>query len=371
MPVLAFPLWRARGPRFLLLLLLLWVLMRLASQFPSTIDPAPPILPFAPPPELARREDPVLPVQITAEVRALRQVSPPAATRPARLDLVKWAETAPAIVPTGYSGDERHAWRLALLQRIGARPATVAGALALPQRPRNFAPGLAAPVPVPRWPGAAPGQRWSLSVASYWRGNDGTLAVGPDSAARLGGSQSAARLTYLVDQSRLLRAYVRAAHTPGRRDGFDMAVGVAVRPFKGLPVDVHAERRTVVAGAGRDTTLVYAAGGVDNRPLPLDFRLSAYAQAGVADHGATVGFADGAVAVQREVAAARGMRLSLGTMLGGAVQPGARRIDAGPRATLVLPDVGQGAQIALDWRERVAGNARPGSGLALTLAAEF
>lgn len=370
MPVLASPLWRARGPRFLLLLMLMWVLIRLASQFPGAIGPASQAPPFAPSPDLVRQEVMLLPNQPLA-VTTLRRALPPATTEPAPLVLVARMEAPQTSLASGFMGEERHAWRLALLQRFGTRPAAAVSALPLLPRRGNFAPGLALPAPLPRWPAATADRRWSLAVTSYWRGNDGTPAVGPDSAARLGGSQSTARLTYLVDRSLLLRAYVRAAHTPGRRDELDVAVGVAVRPFKALPLDIHAERRTVVSGPGRDTTLVYAAGGVDNQALPLNFRLSAYVQAGAADDGTVVGFADGAVTVQREVAARGGMRLSLGTMMGAAVQPDARRIDAGPRATLVLPDVGQGAQIALDWRERVAGNARPGSGLAVTLAADF
>lgn len=370
MPVLTLPLWRARGPRFLLLLLLLWVLIRLASQFPVAIGPAPQVSPFAPLPDFVRQEVMALPDQPLA-VTTMPRTPLPATTEPAPFVLVARMAAPQTSLASGFMGEERHAWRLALLQRFGTRPAAAVSALSLPPRRGDFAPGLALLAPLPRWPAATADQRWSLAVTSYWRGNDGTPAVGPDSATRLGGSQSTARLTYLVDRSLLLRAYVRAAHAPGRRDVLDVAVGVAVRPFNSLPLDIHAERRTVVTGPGRDTTLIYAAGGVDNRALPLNFRLSAYAQAGAADYGTVAGFADGAVTVKREVAARRGMRLSLGTMLGGAVQPDARRIDAGPRATLVLPDVGHGAQIALDWRERVAGNARPGSGLALTLAADF
>ena len=50
---------------------------------------------------------------------------------------------------------------------------------------------------------------------------------------------------------------------------------------------------------------------------------------------------------------------------------GSARVDVGPRLTLRLPDVGEGSRIALDWRQRVAGDATPESGLALTLAADF
>ena len=63
--------------------------------------------------------------------------------------------------------------------------------------------------------------------------------------------------------------------------------------------------------------------------------------------------------------------LRLGALAAGAVQPGAARVDVGPRLTLRLPQVGEGGRIALDWRQRIAGDARPESGLALTLAADF
>lgn len=77
------------------------------------------------------------------------------------------------------------------------------------------------------------------------------------------------------------------------------------------------------------------------------------------------------MSVQRPVFARREVSLTVGAMLAAAAQPSARRIDFGPRATLHLPRLSKGARVALDWRESVAGNARPGSGVALTLAAGF
>lgn len=280
-------------------------------------------------------------------------------------------ESAPLPTASGFSSDQRHAWRLALLGRLGVRTIQNNRVGAFPFAANGIAPGIAPTVPPPRWPDSAQG-RWSLAVAGYWRGGRGSTApIGPGSAARLGGSQSAVRLSYLIDPQLSLRAYVRATLTPGRRDGGDIAVGLAVRPVRSIPVDIHLERRTVVAGNEPDTTLAYVAGGFDNHRLPHDFRLSGYGQAGVADYGKVVGFADAAVIVQHDVAAARGARLALGSIAAVSVQPGARRLDAGPRASLLLTNVGQGARIALDWREQIAGNARPGSGLALTLAADF
>lgn len=376
MPIMAMSLWAARGPRFLVLLLGLWVLVRIASHWPGEGYPVAPVLsPIAPP--LYRETAPDF-----AEVRnhparpAL--VSGIAARAPARTDRSHGILPPPSIAPdvapqagSGYSGSQRHAWRLALLGGLGVRPGGASRQLALPQPARNFAPGLVPMLPHPRWPVAGPG-RWSLAAAVYWRGGGtGTPTVGPDTGVRLGGSQTAVRLNYVIDPKFALRAYARVTHSPGPNDGVDIAVGAALRPLRTVPIDVHVERRTVLAGRGRDTTLVYAAGGVDNRQLPHDFRLTAYGQAGLADYGAVVGFADGAVVVQHDVAKRGGVRLSLGTIVAAAAQPGARRVDIGPRAALLLPDIGQGAQVTLDWRERVAGNARPGSGLALTLATDF
>jgi hypothetical protein len=54
-----------------------------------------------------------------------------------------------------------------------------------------------------------------------------------------------------------------------------------------------------------------------------------------------------------------------------AAQPHVSRVDIGPHAELRLPLPGTNASLAADWRFRVAGNARPGSGPALTLAADF
>ena len=44
------------------------------------------------------------------------------------------------------------------------------------------------------------------------------------------------------------------------------------------------------------------------------------------------------------------------------------RVDVGPRVSM---PVGRGMRVHVDWRQRVAGSAAPGSGPALTLAADF
>ncbi|GGJ51552.1 hypothetical protein CDQ92_16620 [Sphingopyxis bauzanensis] len=63
--------------------------------------------------------------------------------------------------------------------------------------------------------------------------------------------------------------------------------------------------------------------------------------------------------------------LRVGALAAGAVQPGAARVNVGPRLSLRLPDVSEGSRIVLDRRQRIAGDARPASGLAQTLASDF
>ena len=52
----------------------------------------------------------------------------------------------------------------------------------------------------------------------------------------------------------------------------------------------------------------------------------------------------------------------------GGVQPGLYRLDAGPRVSMKVRD---NVRVHLDWRQRIVGNSLPGSGPAVTLAANF
>jgi hypothetical protein len=191
----------------------------------------------------------------------------------------------------------------------------------------------------------------------------------------LGGSQSAVRIDYALGNSRRARLFARLTGSPGGGGQADVALGAAFRPLAGVPLDLITEHRLPLAGGGKASTLVYVAGGVSHVALPHDLQLSAYGQGGVAvqaqDQARVQAFADAALAIERPLAHAGDLHLSAGAMAAAAVQPGAKRVDVGPRATLQLDGVGKGARLSLDWRARVAGNAQPESGLAITLSAGF
>ena len=59
---------------------------------------------------------------------------------------------------------------------------------------------------------------------------------------------------------------------------------------------------------------------------------------------------------------------SFGLGVWGGAQPGLSRLDAGPRVTMQMR---KNVKVHADWRQKLAGNARPGSGPALTLSGDF
>ena len=93
----------------------------------------------------------------------------------------------------------------------------------------------------------------------------------------------------------------------------------------------------------------------------MDFRLDAYFQGGVVGLKRRDAFVDGAVTATRPVY----RNFSAGLGVWGGAQPGVYRIDAGPRVTM---KVRENLRVHLDYRQRLAGNAEPGSGPTLTLA---
>jgi hypothetical protein len=98
--------------------------------------------------------------------------------------------------------------------------------------------------------------------------------------------------------------------------------------------------------------------------MPLGFVLDGYGQAGVVGVQDRDLFADGGFTLTRPLFG----QFSAGLGMWGGVQPDVYRIDAGPRLSM---RVRNNMRIHLDWRQRLAGNAEPGSGPAVTLAGDF
>jgi hypothetical protein len=201
---------------------------------------------------------------------------------------------------------------------------------------------------------------WAL-LRSQQSGVAGSRSLA--SGGQLGASQAGARLIY--NYNRQLALAARLSSEVGRRGG-EAALGVRVRPLVSIPVWVTAERRQAIGryGGGRDAFAFFLEGGLYEQPLPWRFSLDSYFQGGVVGLKSRDLFFDGALTVTRPVF----RNFSAGFGVWGGVQPGLSRVDAGPRITM---RVRKNLKVHLDWRQKLAGNARPGSGPALTLAGDF
>jgi hypothetical protein len=351
-----------------------WVLLRVMMLWNPAIPAAPPA---ARAPWVASS-----PVVGTGGGRAIvsRAVTPPAPASPRsraaqtnlRIGPFRGASAAATLTGSGGMMVDRHDLRLALMARLLPSPprgdARTAAAFAEP--PWHIATRRADPAQgEPFWMRRQM-SGWSTAAWLYLRDGSGEAPRGIGSSSQFGGSQGGVRLAYGFGATGRLRAYTRATMALERPRQREAAFGLAFAPLAHLPIDVAIEQRVAVGREGRTALAAMASGGVSDVGLPAGFRLDAYAQAGVVGARRRDAFADGAVVIDRGLGR-EDASLRLGALAAGAVQPDAARVDVGPRLTLRLPDVGQGSRIALDWRQRVAGDARPASGLALTLAADF
>lgn len=170
------------------------------------------------------------------------------------------------------------------------------------------------------------------------------------------------------DGARPLSLSIRA-YAPLERGGAEAALGVEWKPVAEAPVRLLAERRQALDDQGRSAFSLMALGGGSIAPAGERLRIDAYGQAGMVGLRTRDLFADGSLVAT--AAMDPDSRLELGAGLWGAAQPRVARLDAGPRLRLRLPLHGVAASLAADWRFRIAGEASPRSGPALTLSTDF
>lgn len=268
----------------------------------------------------------------------------------------------------------RSATRIILTRAGGPAPFDEDGIGAISQRvasaaeaetalmPTNPVRSFPASMPSPR-----PFSRWSSSAWAFVRrGGGGQLAAG----GTLGGSQTGARLSYrLSDDERRPLALSARIYAPLEGKGAEAALGVEWQPVAGLPARLLAERRQRVGKEGRSAFALMAHGGVSDRPVAGGLRLDAYAQSGIVGARSRDLFVDGSARLSKGLG--DNGTIAVGAGIWGAAQPGLSRVDIGPQVSLRLNVSGAAMRLAVDYRLRVAGDAAPGSGPALTLATDF
>ncbi|WP_353200691.1 hypothetical protein [Sandarakinorhabdus sp.] len=206
---------------------------------------------------------------------------------------------------------------------------------------------------------AALGRRWQIGGFALLR--DGGSA-GPAASPVLGGGQMGGSIAFLPDPyarrplALVARANVAADRAGLRGDTAQAAIGIRQTLAPG--VSISAERLIAIGSATRgDWTLRLAAGGVRGR-------MSVYGEAGVLGSGQAYGGAQASARLLRigpaTLNAAAWASLQTGT-------PDVWRVDVGPSISAQV----KGIRLQADWRQRVAGNAAPGSGPAVTISAGF
>ena len=220
---------------------------------------------------------------------------------------------------------------------------------------------------------------WRIDAYSLIRsGGGGFVSDRP----LLGGGQSGVRLGYtpgpLARRPIELFGRLAIAH-----DWLDLkgrsgqgAVGAAWMPLGRDGPTVGAERLIAIGREGRDAWAIRVSGGAwhaADAKLPID--LSAYAEAGVVGASSRDGFAGAQGLALYPVAAREGTRIGLGGGVWGSVQDGggrtASRLEFGPGAQLSQRIGKATIELRGEYRFRVAGDAAPGSGPALTVATRF
>ncbi|WP_425228592.1 hypothetical protein [Sphingomonas sp.] len=219
-----------------------------------------------------------------------------------------------------------------------------------------MAPGRRPPPPSSHAAARLRGDTWLVARP----GGGESLAFG-----QLGASQAGARVTYAVDAARRIALSARLS-TPLSGHGREAAVGVDWQPTR-LPVHLLVEERLPL-DSGSAEPAVALIGGAAVR-LPLRITLETYAQGGAVHRRGA--FADGSARLSHALLRRHAVAMDVGAGVWGAAQRDASRFDIGPELGVTLPVRGATVRLAVDYRRRVGGRARPGSGPALVLGGSF
>lgn len=256
--------------------------------------------------------------------------------------------------------------------------------------PPNLSPSIpivppaSVPVSAPVEPAAAkapppmssPERRWSADAWLLLRRDSAGDALGPilSDRASYGRSQAGVVLRYALPDPGALRpqVYVRSARALAGSAEQEIGVGLSIHPIATIPVTVATELRANEGDFGTDLRpAAYIVSAFPPVDLPLGLRGEAYTQGGYVGGSSSTAFVDGQAKVERNLPHVGAAELSIGAGVWGGAQNGADRLDVGPTAAAAFR-LGNGqARIAADYRFRVAGDAEPGSGPALTLSAGF
>lgn len=230
----------------------------------------------------------------------------------------------------------------------------------------------------PTKPAAAAG-RWSLDFWSFSRQGSEAAPVSQGRVPIYGASQAGAVLQYRLARSsrRDPRLYLRAYQATVTGGESELALGASLRPLPRVPIRLAGEARYTQSMFGSEVRpAAYAVTELNPISLPLGTRLEAYGQAGWVGGAASTPFADGQAVVTRDLPvigrlSRDALRMSFGAGVWGGAQTDTQRLDIGPTLRFDVRIGKRPARVSVDYRQRVAGDAAPASGVAATVSAGF
>lgn len=244
-------------------------------------------------------------------------------------------------------------------------------------------PGVGAGLPINP---PAKTDRWFVDVFGFYRQGSAGLSLPQGPLPIYGASQIASNLQWRArpSSSHDPRVFLRAYQAQVEGGESEIAAGVSGRPIGHIPVRLFGELRatqsTAVSGTdvGVQTKFrpaVYAATELPPIKLPAGFSLEAYGAGGYVAGSPSTYFVDGQAVASRELLRVgrpgRGGAVSVGGGIWGGAQRDARRLDVGPTLRFDV-DIGKlPARVSVDYREKVAGDAEPDSGVAATVSTRF
>lgn len=213
--------------------------------------------------------------------------------------------------------------------------------------------------------------QWSGSAWLFWRAGSENRVGNNALSPRYGASQAGIRLAYRLDHDGRAEIYGRATAAL-QSSGQDVAVGLAVKPVRGVNVALAAEYRQALDKGARSGSAIMTYGGFGPQQLGSGWTAEGYAQAGIVGVNKPLGFADGGVRIKQPIAAIGPVPMSVGVGAWAGVQEHSKRVDVGPMVDFDLTSITQAPlRASVDWRQRVVGNAVPDPGIAVTVATDF
>jgi len=205
---------------------------------------------------------------------------------------------------------------------------------------------------------------WAL-----WREGSATPANAV-TAGRLGGSQAGLRVDYDLTPRATGRAaaYGRVSTAMNSPASPEAAVGLAWQPIRTIPISIAGERRIALGKGARSADALLLIGGFGPVAVTRGLEAEGYSQAGMVGSRRRDLFVDGKFSLLGPIARSP---FRLGASISGGAQPRIKRLDVGPELQVRLPLPHIAARLSVEWRERIAGQAAPASGLTVTLGADF